>query len=106
MFHCFPGDLEALEQILELGGLVSYTGILTFKNGANVREALAATPLDRFMLETDCPYLAPVPYRGKRCEPAHLVETAQIAAQIKGCTVEELSARTCATAHAFFSRLG
>jgi TatD DNase family protein len=54
------------------------------------------------MLETDCPYLAPVPYRGKRCEPAHLLETAQTAARVKGCSLEELSAATCRTAEAFF----
>jgi TatD DNase family protein len=105
VFHCFPGDVAALEQILELGGLVSFTGILTFKNGQNVRDALAAAPLDRFMLETDCPYLAPVPHRGQRCEPAHLKDTAEVAAQVKGCSLEELSQATCATAHTFFKKL-
>jgi TatD DNase family protein len=105
VFHCFPGDLPALARILELGGLVSYTGILTFKNGQTVRDALAATPLDRFMLETDAPYLAPEPFRGKRCEPAHVVETAKVAAAVKGVSPEALSAATCATARAFFKRL-
>jgi TatD DNase family protein len=106
VFHCFPGDLAALRRIREMGGLVSYTGILTFKNGQNVREALGATPLDGFMLETDAPYLAPMPYRGKRCEPAYVVETAKMAAEVKGVSLEELSAATCATARAFFKRLG
>jgi TatD DNase family protein len=105
VFHCFPGDVPALRRILELGGLVSYTGILTFKNGQNVREALAATPMDRFMLETDAPYLAPMPYRGKRCEPAHLAETARVAAEVKGVSLDELSTATCATARAFFKKL-
>ena len=105
VFHCFPGDVAALRRIQEIGGLVSFTGILTFKNGQNVRDALTATPLDGFMLETDCPYLAPVPYRGQRCEPAQLVETAAVAAQVKGCSLEELSAATCATAHSFFKKL-
>ena len=105
VFHCFADDLPALERILEIGGLVSFTGILTFKNSQNMRQALAAAPADRFMLETDCPYLAPVPYRGKRCEPAYLVETAAAAAQVRGCSLEALSAATCATANAFFKKL-
>jgi len=88
-----------------LGSLVSFTGILTFKNGQNIRDALAATPLDQFMLETDCPYLAPVPYRGKRCEPAYVKELSQVAAQVKGCSREELSRATCATAEKFFQGL-
>ncbi len=94
----------ALERILALGALVSYTGILTFKNGQNVRAALAATPMDRFMLETDCPYLAPEPYRNKRCEPAFLKETAAVAAQVKGCSLEELGAATSSTAGQLFSK--
>jgi TatD DNase family protein len=57
------------------------------------------------MLETDCPYLAPVPYRGKRCEPAYVKELSEVVAQAKGCSLEELSAATCATAHAFFPKL-
>jgi len=88
------------------GSLVSFTGIVTFKNAGNVRETLAATPLDRFMLETDCPYLAPVPYRGKRCEPAYVREIAELVAQVKGCTPGELSLATCATARSFFPKLG
>jgi TatD DNase family protein len=104
-FHCYADDVAALLRILALGSLVSFTGVLTFKNGANIREALAATPLDRFMLETDCPFLAPVPYRGKRCEPAHVRETATVAAEVKGVTREALSAATCATARGFFPKL-
>jgi TatD DNase family protein len=88
-----------------LGSLVSFTGILTFKNGQNIRDTLAATPMDQFMLETDCPYLAPVPYRGKRCEPAYVKEIAEVAAQVKGCSLEELSAATCVTAKKFFHKL-
>jgi TatD DNase family protein len=84
---------------------VSYAGILTFKNGQNIRDALAATPMNQFMLETDCPFLAPMPYRGKRCEPAYVTETAAVAAQVKGCSLEEISAATCATADGFFKKL-
>ena len=104
-FHCFADPPTVIPRILALGSIVSYTGILTFKNGGNIREALAATPLDGFMLETDCPYLAPVPYRGKRCEPAYVREIAAVAAQTRGVSLDELSAATCATAHRFFPRL-
>jgi TatD DNase family protein len=104
VFHCFSNDTEALKRVLRLGSLVSFTGILTFKNGANIRDTLAATPMDRFMLETDSPFLAPVPYRGKRCEPAYVKEISEVAAQVKQCSLAELSAATCATAEAFFRR--
>lgn len=104
-FHCFADDAAAMRRILELGSVVSFTGILTFKNGQNIRDTLAATPLGQFMLETDCPYLAPVPYRGKRCEPAYVREISVVAAEVKGCTLEELSAATCRTAHKFFPKL-
>ena len=105
VFHCFAGDAAALGRIRELGGLVSFTGILTFKNGQNVRDALAATPMEAFMLETDAPYLAPLPYRGKRCEPAYVAETAQVAARVKSVSLDELAEATNATARAFFHRL-
>jgi TatD DNase family protein len=105
VFHCFGESLERLQMILETGWLVSYTGIVTFKNGQNIRDAVAATPLDKFMLETDCPYLAPVPYRGKRCEPAFVKEISETVAQVKGVSLDELSAATCRTAHDFFRKL-
>jgi TatD DNase family protein len=105
VFHCFGESVERLQKILGLGWLVSYTGIVTFKNGQNIRDAVAATPLDKFMLETDCPYLAPVPYRGKRCEPAFVKEISETVAQVKLCSLDELSAATCATAKHFFSKL-
>jgi len=105
VFHCFGESVERLNQILEIGWLVSYTGIVTFKNGQNIRDAVAATPLDQFMLETDCPYLAPVPYRGKRGEPAFVKEIAETVAAVKQCSLAELSAATCATAAKFFPKL-
>ncbi len=105
VFHCFANDAATMRRILALGSLVSFTGILTFKNGQNIRDTLAATPLDRFMLETDCPYLAPAPHRGKRSEPAHVKEISEVAAQVKGCRLDELSAATCATAEKFFRGL-
>jgi TatD DNase family protein len=105
VFHCFSNDAATLKRILDLNSLVSFTGIATFKNAQIVRDTIAAAPFGRFMLETDCPYLAPVPYRGKRCEPAYVKEIAEVAAQARGCSLDELSAATCATAQGFFLRL-
>lgn len=105
VFHCFANDAAAMQRIIAMGSLVSFTGILTFKNGQNIRDTLAETPLDKFMLETDCPYLAPIPYRGKRCEPAYVKEISEVAAQVKNCSVEELSEATCATAREFFGKI-
>jgi TatD DNase family protein len=105
VFHCFVDDAEAMRRIVAMDSLVSFTGIVTFKNGQGVRDTVAATPPDRFMLETDCPYLAPVPYRGKRCEPAYVKEISEVVAGATGCALEELSAATCATAPTFFPKL-
>jgi TatD DNase family protein len=105
VFHCFVNSVPDVQRIVATGSLVSFTGIVTFKNAQNVRDTVVATPFGQFMLETDCPYLAPVPYRGKRCEPAYVKDIAEVVAQVKGCSVEELSETTCATAVKFFSRL-
>jgi TatD DNase family protein len=105
VFHCFGESVERMQQVFEIGSLVSFTGIVTFKNAQNVRDVVAAAPLDKFMLETDGPYLAPVPYRGKRCEPAYVKEISETVAQIKLCSLEELSAATCKTAKEFFTKL-
>lgn len=104
VFHCFAGDPAAMQRVLALGSLVSFTGIVTFKNGQNVRDTVSVTPLDKFMLETDSPYLAPVPHRGRRCESAYVKEIAETVATVKGCSLDELSAATCATAEQFFRR--
>jgi len=105
VFHCFVDGPAAMRRVLALGSLVSFTGIATFKNAPTVRETLAAVPGDQFMLETDSPYLAPVPYRGKRCEPGYVKEISEIVAQVRGCSLDELSEATCATAHRFFPKL-
>jgi TatD DNase family protein len=105
VFHCFGESVERMRKVLEIGSLVSFTGIVTFKNGHNVRETVAATPMDKFMLETDCPYLAPVPYRGKRCEPAYVKEISETIVQVKMCSPEELSVATCRTAKEFYRNL-
>ena len=105
VFHCFGESLDRLQAVLDIGALVSFTGIVTFKNAQNVRDAVVAVPADRFMLETDCPYLAPVPYRGKRGEPAYVKEISEAVATLRGCSLAELSAVTNATAHTFFPKL-
>jgi TatD DNase family protein len=102
VFHCFAGDAATMQRILAMNSLVSFTGIVTFKNAQSVRDTVAATPLGQFMLETDSPYLAPVPYRSKRCEPAYVKEISETVAKVKGCALEELSAASCATAEKFF----
>jgi TatD DNase family protein len=105
VFHCFGETVERMKKVFEIGSLVSFTGIVTFKNAQNVRDCVAAAPPDKFMLETDCPYLAPVPYRGKRCEPAYVKEISETVAQVKNCSLEELSMATCKTAKEFFQKL-
>jgi TatD DNase family protein len=102
VFHCFGGTLEQANEVIDRGHLVSFTGIVTFKNGAAVREVSAQVPLGQFMVETDCPYLAPVPFRGKRCEPAHTRLVAETIAAARGITVEEVARATTATAEEFF----
>jgi TatD DNase family protein len=102
VFHCFSEPIPSLNRVIEHGSLVSFTGLITFKNAQNARDALAAAPADRFMWETDCPFLAPVPYRGKRCEPAYVKEIAAMAAQVRNCTLDQLSEQTCKTAKEFF----
>ena len=102
VFHCFGGSLEQANEVLELDHLVSFTGIVTFKNGVSVREVAAAVPLWKFMVETDCPYLAPVPFRGKRCEPAHTRIVAETIAAARGIPLNEVAEATTETAEKFF----
>jgi TatD DNase family protein len=102
VFHCFGGSLEQANEVLALDHLVSFTGIVTFKNGANVREVAAQVPLWTFMVETDCPYLAPVPFRGKRCEPAHTRIVAETIAATRGISLPEVAEATTETAEKFF----
>jgi TatD DNase family protein len=102
VFHCFGNTPDQAREILALGHLVSFTGIVTFKNAALVRDVVAAIPPNAFMVETDCPYLAPVPHRGKRCEPAHTRLVAERIAEVRGATLEEIAAITTGTAEAFF----
>ncbi|HJY20229.1 MAG TPA: TatD family hydrolase [Chthoniobacterales bacterium] len=102
VFHCFGGTREQAEEVIALDHLVSFTGIVTFKNGASVREVAAQIPLWKFMVETDCPYLAPVPFRGKRCEPAYTRLVAESIAAARGIPLQEVAEATTETAEKFF----
>jgi TatD DNase family protein len=102
VFHCFGKSPEHAREVLALGHLVSFTGIVTFKNAPDAQASSATIPLDSFMLETDCPYLAPVPHRGKRCEPAYVRHIAEHIAALRGIPLAELAAATEATAERFF----
>ncbi|MEO6741808.1 MAG: TatD family hydrolase [Chthoniobacteraceae bacterium] len=102
VFHCFGKTPDHARAVLALGHLVSFTGIVTFKNAPDAQAAAAAVPLDSFMIETDCPYLAPVPHRGKKCEPSFVRHTAEHIAALRGIPLEELAAATEATATRFF----
>ncbi|MEX2260923.1 MAG: TatD family hydrolase [Bryobacteraceae bacterium] len=96
IFHCFSGGAEEAAQALDLGFHLSFAGIVTFPKAENVREAASIAPLDRLLVETDAPYLAPAPHRGKRNEPSFAVHTARCLAEIRGVTAEEIAAATTA----------
>ncbi len=102
VFHCFGGTPEQAAEVIALGHLVSFTGIVTFKNAPLVRATAAAVSADAYMVETDCPYLAPDPYRGQRAEPCHTRLVAEKIAQLRGLTLEEVAAATTKTAEEFF----
>jgi TatD DNase family protein len=102
VFHCFGGSLEQANEVIDLDHLVSFTGIVTFKNGVAVRDVATQIPLWKFMVETDCPYLAPVPFRGKRCEPAHTRIVAETIAAARGIPLQEVAEVTTETAERFF----
>ena len=102
VIHCFSGGPELAARMLDLGAVLSFSGLITFKNADNIRAALRCTPLDRMMFETDSPYLAPEPYRGKRNQPAYVVHVIARAAAELGQDPDELTARCTATACRFF----
>ncbi len=90
VLHCFTGTRSLAEECLDMGFLISFSGILTFPKAQPLREIARGVPLDRLLIETDCPYLAPVPYRGKRNEPAFVLEAARVLAELKGLSFEEV----------------
>lgn len=102
VLHCFSGDKDLAEKALNMGLLISFTGNITFPKADKVRNAAKEIPLDRIMIETDCPFLAPQAYRGKRNEPAYVVKVAEEIARVKKLEVEEIAARTTENARKFF----
>jgi TatD DNase family protein len=95
VIHCFTGTPAFAEAAVERGFLISFSGVVTFKKAEDLRETARSLPLDRVLIETDAPFLAPVPYRGRRNEPAYVVETATSIAALRGIGVEEFSRATC-----------
>src|SRR5215475_6218270 len=91
VLHCYTGGPDLARRAIALGHSISFTGIVTFKNSAALREIAKSVPADRFLIETDAPYLAPLPYRGKRNEPAYVVEVAKVLADVRGTTLETIS---------------
>ncbi|MEM1396969.1 MAG: TatD family hydrolase [Pseudomonadota bacterium] len=105
LLHCYTGGLELATRVIEnMGGYVSFSGILTFKKADDVRLVAEACPLDRIIVETDCPYLAPVPYRGRRAEPAHTVEVVRKLAEVKDISFEEAATRTTDNFFSLFTK--
>ncbi len=104
LLHCYTGGPQLAETALKLGGYISFSGIITFKNAADVRAIAEAAPLDRIIIETDCPYLAPVPMRGRRNEPAYVVHVAEKLAEIKGVSKEEIENATTDNFFRLFSK--
>ena len=92
--HCFSGSKEMAKEVIKLGMYIGFTGVLTFKNARKAVETAAAIPLDRIVLETDCPYMSPEPFRGKRNDPGKLYRMAERLAEIRGISVEEVRAAT------------
>ena len=94
IMHCFTGDSQQAREALDLGFHLAFGGVLTFPKADTVREAARITPEDRLLVETDCPYLAPVPHRGQRNEPAFVVEVARRLAKVRGSTLDEIARQT------------
>src|SRR5436190_5992654 len=90
VFHCFSGSMELAKSALDLDFYISFSGIVTFKKADQLREVASYVPLDRLLIETDCPFLAPIPFRGRRNEPAHVVEVARCVAGLRGIDINEV----------------
>lgn len=106
VLHCFTGSPEEAEQALAAGHFLSFTGVITYPKADDVRATAAVVPLERVMVETDSPYLAPVPFRGKRCEPGMIRHTCQRLAEINGVSTDEMAAITSRNATSFFGLSG
>lgn len=104
VIHCFTASGAFADAAMELGFYISISGIVTFKNARDLQETAARLPLDRLLIETDSPFLAPVPHRGKSCEPAFVADTARFLARLRGESVEQLAEATSANFHTLFSK--
>lgn len=102
IMHCFTGSIEVAKQCIDMNFYISFGGPVTFKNAKKPKEVAAEIPLDRLLIETDCPYLTPHPFRGKRNEPSYVKYVAEQIAELKGLTFEEVAARTTDNAKRFF----
>ena len=102
VFHCFTGDTELARRALDLGFHVSFSGIVTFRRAAEIRAAAAVVPAERLLVETDCPYLAPVPHRGKRNEPAWVACVVDVLSEVRGQAPDEVAALTTAAFKSLF----
>lgn len=105
LLHCFTGSRELALTALDLGLFISFSGVVTFKNSEGLRAIARNTPLDRILVETDAPYLAPTPHRGRRNEPAFVVDTARVVAEARGLSLEELASATRANTHDVFRKM-
>jgi TatD DNase family protein len=105
VLHCFTGGRDLAFDAIEMGLHISFTGILTFKRSDELRAIAKDLPADRIMVETDAPYLAPLPYRGKRCEPAYVVETAKVLAETRGLSFDEIARQTTENFFRLFSKV-
>jgi TatD DNase family protein len=105
VLHCFTGGPDLARRAIALGHFISFTGILTFKNSAALRAIAAALPADRILVETDAPYLAPGRYRGKRNEPAYVVETANVLAEVRGVSFGEIARQTTENFFRLFAKV-
>ncbi len=94
VFHCYSGSAEMARQLVDLGWYIGFTGVLTFKNARKAVETAASIPFERIVIETDCPFMAPEPFRGKRCDPGYLYRMAEKLAEIRGISPEEAAAAT------------
>ena len=104
LIHCFTGTSDFAGKVLALGLSISISGIVTFKNARALQETAREVPLDRLLIETDSPFLAPVPHRGKTCEPAYVADTARFLADLRGESVEALAEATSANFHRLFAK--
>ena len=105
VMHCFSGSAETAKQVLLYGMYISFTGVLTFKSARKAVDALAVVPMERLLLETDCPYMAPEPYRGKRCDSAMIVHVIDRIAELKKLTAEEVAGVTMENTLRLFSKM-